>query len=82
MLACFHPRHAYADAPAADAAVNYDKRAPYPTVNLLRADQVDEAVEAGLTDGMLDRNQETLEAVGAETLRALYHDLAAPAEGE
>lgn len=82
MLVCFHPRHAYADAAAADAPVNFDKRAPYPIVNLLRTEQVDEYIDQGLTQDILERNEETLEAVGATQLLQLYRDIATSAAPE
>lgn len=76
MLACFHPKHAYADAFGGEEdPVNYDKRAPYPIVNILRTEVVDQAVLEGLTEGILDRNADTLEKVGVKELRRLYRDL-------
>lgn len=74
MLARFHPEHAWGDA-SPDDPVNFDKRAPYPIINLLRADQVDEYVEQGRTESILERNQHTLERVGYERLREMYKSL-------
>jgi uncharacterized protein len=75
MAARFHPEHAWADANSHDDPVNFDKRAPYPIVNLLRADDVDRYVGEGLTDGILERNSETLASVGSDKLRGLYDAL-------
>jgi hypothetical protein len=80
MLACFHPRHMYGDAAGEDAAVNFDKRAPYPVFNLLRAEQMEDYIDRGLADGILEKNKETLERLGSQRLLALYRDLIAPAD--
>lgn len=79
MLACFHRRHLYGDAIGPNAAVNFDKRAPYSTINLLRTEQVEEFIDQGLTQDVLQRNKETLEGVGSKQLLALYRDLLKPA---
>lgn len=74
MVAGFHPAHAWGGV-GDDDAVNFDKRAPYPIVNILRARVVDGLVEQGRTLGILERNQRTLESVGTEGLRRLYEGL-------
>lgn len=75
MLARFHPQHVWSDASEKDDPVNFDKRAPYPIINILRADQVDEYIDRGETDGILERNQRTLENLGSEKLKMLYQSL-------
>lgn len=76
MLACFHPDHCYGDSfGGAEDPVNWDKKAPYPIVNILRTEAVDAAVDEGLTDGILDRNADTLEKIGVHELRRLYREL-------
>jgi uncharacterized protein len=75
MAARFHPEHAWAGTSSVDDPVNFDKRAPYPTINLLRADDVDRYAGEGLTDGILERNVDTLAEIGTERLRGLYEAL-------
>lgn len=75
MLACFHPQHQWGDSESADDAINFDKRAPYPIINLLRAPEVDKYVEEGKTQRILERNQATLEHLGSEELKKLYRSL-------
>ena len=75
MLACFHPMHAWADALHHDDPVNFDKRAPFPIINILRTDQVDNVIEQGRTRGILQRNKETLLSVGTQRLKELYSSL-------
>jgi uncharacterized protein len=74
MIARFHPEHEWGNAED-DDPVNFDKRAPYPILNLLRADQVDEYIEQGRTADILDNNMRTLERLGTEKLRELYRSL-------
>lgn len=75
MVACFHPEHCWGDAESVHSAENFDKRAPYPVVNLLRFDQVSEYVDEGLTEDILDRNLETLRELGSEKLLDMYRNL-------
>lgn len=75
MLACFHPLHQWADTEGVDDAINFDKRAPYPVINLLRAGQVDQYVREGRTQGILERNQHTLQMLGVEKLKEMYGSL-------
>lgn len=72
MLACFHPQHEYHDC---EDALNYDKRAPYPVVNLLRAASVDEYVEQGRTQGILERNSRTLMRMGGAAVMHRFQRL-------
>ncbi|CAM9763325.1 unnamed protein product [Chrysoparadoxa australica] len=57
MLAAFHPGHTFAGLSPSDA-LNYEKRSPYPVLNILRAPQVDAYVEAGKTAGIAEHNEE------------------------
>lgn len=75
MLACFHPRHEWGDAAGCDDPVNFDKRAPYPIVNLLRAPDVDKYAEQGLTQNILENNRQRLNRVGTQRLKQMYDDL-------
>lgn len=75
MLACFHPLHQWADTERVDDVINFDKRAPYPIINLLRAEQVDQYVNEGRTQGILERNQHTLQTLGVEKLKKMYNSL-------
>mmetsp|Transcript_19887 Transcript_19887/g.53563 ORF Transcript_19887/g.53563 Transcript_19887/m.53563 type:complete len:259 (-) Transcript_19887:142-918(-) len=80
MVVCFHPHHAWAGVPENDA-LNYEKRAPFPIVNLLRTTMVDKAIQAGLTVDIAERNQARLRLEGIEKLQAVYAQLRATAAG-
>lgn len=73
-VAWFHPEFEWGDADM-DEAVHFDKRAPYPTINLLRVDELEKYIEQGRTQHILERNQATLREVGVERMRALYRSL-------
>lgn len=77
MSAYFHPGYTF-EGEAQDAPLNFEKRAPYPTINLLRAPQVDEAVASGAAAQVAPRNEERLMREGGDGLRrafdALYDD--------
>lgn len=75
MLAYFHPQYTWADAKSEDDAVNFDKRSPYPVVNILRAPQVDQYVAEGRTQGIVDRNRQILEKMGSDRIRHLFKSL-------
>jgi len=70
-IASFHPAYQYAGN-AADDLANYVTRSPYPMLHLLREASVDRAV-AAFPDATLivDKNIETLRALGLEGLRRL-----------
>ncbi|KAJ8900904.1 hypothetical protein NDN08_000203 [Rhodosorus marinus] len=72
--AWFHPLAQW-DGTDDDDPVNYDKRAPYPVINLLRAEEVDAVVNSGATQGILDHNSTVLIEKGIHRLRELYADL-------
>ncbi|CAN0441872.1 unnamed protein product, partial [Ectocarpus sp. 12 AP-2014] len=59
LVACFHPRHAFHGLEQ-DDVLNYEKRSPHPTINLLRADMVDEYIAMGRTLGIAEHNERRL----------------------
>jgi hypothetical protein len=63
-IASFHPAYQFADT-APDDISNYTNRAPYPTLQLLREDSIDRAVEA-IPDAadIFEKNIDTLEQLG------------------
>lgn len=71
MIVAFHPEHTWGQLPD-DSPLHFDRRAPYPIINLLRARQVDEYANQGLTQTIVDQNGDTLLKVGFENLRRLY----------
>lgn len=75
MLAYFHPLHEWADTDDIDDAINFDKRSPYPVINLLRAPQVDTYIAQGRTQDILERNHNTLEKIGNDRIRQLFDGL-------
>lgn len=76
MLAYFHPLHEWGNVEDGEVeAVNFDKRAPLPVINLLRAKQVDRYVEEGKTEHIVEKNRRTLEKVGTERLEDMFRRL-------
>lgn len=74
MPAWFHPGNQW-HGTTKDDPLNYDKRAPYPVINLLRTPTVDSLIELGATSDILDNNSATLARVGIDYLRSLYAEL-------
>lgn len=74
MVVCFHPEHAWAGLPS-DDPVNYEKRAPFVIVNLLRTSMVDTAIATGKTADIGVRNEARLREEGIDAIRALYAGL-------
>ena len=73
-VASFHPDYRFAGADPDDMA-NASNRAPYPTLHLLREDSVSRAVEAFPDpDAIVERNERTLRALGADGWRKLLLD--------
>jgi uncharacterized protein len=65
-VASFHPRYQFAGTGPDDVG-NYTNRSPWPTLHLLREDSVSRAVAAFPDpDAIVERNIETLEALGRE----------------
>jgi Fe-S-cluster containining protein len=67
LVACFHPGHTFAGVDP-DDSLHWEKRAPYPVVNILRAAAVD-AAPASVTECIAENNAETLGQVTSEDLR-------------
>jgi len=65
-IASFHPDYQFADTDPNDIE-NYTNRSPYPTLQLLREDSIDRAVEA-IPDAaeIFEKNIETMEKLGHE----------------
>jgi hypothetical protein len=65
-IASFHPDYQFADTEP-DDITNCTNRAPYPTLHLLREASIAEAVKSDATaEGIYERNQATMRALGKE----------------
>jgi len=75
--AFFHPDWTF-DGLEPDSAVHFEKRAPFPVINLLRRAQLDAVVEAGLARGVVvnkqiaEHNVAALEREGFDKLKACF----------
>ena len=70
-LASFHPRYVF-DGCEADDAANLTNRAPYPTLHLLREDDITEALETYPNPEKIpERNMRVCRELGHDGLRAL-----------
>lgn len=70
-IASFHPHYRFAGT-TADAAENYTNRSPYPALHLLREADLEAAIgRYGPTQNIPQNNIRTLNALGAEHMRAL-----------
>jgi len=70
-VASFHPDYQFAGSEP-DAVENFTNRSPYPTLHLLREDNVSRAVDAYPDpDAIIERNVATLRALGADGWRKL-----------
>lgn len=67
-LASFHPAFQWAGL-ATEDPLNFEKRAPFPVLNLLRARRVREYADGESTKRIAGFNEDALVAAGAETLR-------------
>jgi len=74
LIACFHPQHTFAGLDE-DDPLHWEKRSPYPTINLLRAERVDEYAAEGLTQRIGENNDATLKAQGHTKLEALFKQI-------
>ncbi len=71
-VASFHPHYQFADADHDDVS-NFTNRAPFAILHILREDSVTRAVDAYPDiDSIYARNIETMRALSAEKLRALF----------
>ena len=71
-VASFHPQFQFEGVDADDIS-NATNRSPYPTLHLLREDSVERAIasDAGDAEKIVERNIETLRALGAAGWEAL-----------
>ena len=68
-VASFHPLYQFVGT-SADAAENYTNRSPYPTLHLLREENLERAIEGfPHPEKIPERNIRTLNELGAEHLR-------------
>lgn len=71
-IASFHPHYRFEGSPADDVA-NYTNRSPYPLLHVLREDSVAAAVARHPdTEGIPDRNIQTMRALSTDDLRRLF----------
>lgn len=80
-LATFHPGFQWADLPPAHS-LNYEKKAPFPTINLLRASRVREWADEMRTNSIGNNNEKVLESVGDEILEAEFRAIVELALGD
>lgn len=82
-LASFHPGFEWASVNEDEAEydfdnpVNFEKRAPFPTLNLLRADRVRQWADQRRTGAIAGANTVTLESMGGSKLRKQFDALTA-----
>ncbi len=70
-IASFHPDFQFAGTSKTDVT-NATNRAPYPTMHLLREDEVDRAVKAfPEAESIFEKNIDTLESLGIDGWKAL-----------
>ena len=74
LVACFHPEHTFAGLDDEDP-LHYEKRSPYPVLNLLRSSEVDKLIIEGLTANIADENARTLQQRGYDFLKDLCHKI-------
>ena len=73
-LAFFHPGFCWADTDFHDA-INYEKRSPFPTINLLRAKKVREYADSSKTRKIANANQESLTKLGSSSLQEIFANI-------
>jgi len=66
-LAFFHPGYCWSDTEF-DDPINFEKRAPFPTINLLRAARIREYANSDKTKKIANANLDSLENAGSKTL--------------
>ncbi len=71
-LASFHPDYQFADSKSTDQS-NYTNRSPYPLIHILRADELEKAIQSyGDTSKIYKRNIELLNKMSKEELDTYY----------
>ncbi|KAL3893136.1 MAG: hypothetical protein SGPRY_014437, partial [Prymnesium sp.] len=81
--AFFHPQWTFAEMDES-SVLHFEKRAPYPVINLLRRRQLDEVVQKGLDRGVIvnkqiaEHNAAALEREGLAALKACFQHLIKP----
>jgi hypothetical protein len=74
-VASFHPDYQFADTQADDAE-NYTNRSPYPILHLLREASLEKVIASTPDiDQIPQRNIETMNRLGAETLRSMLRQI-------
>ena len=73
-LAFFHPGFCWAETGFEDA-INYEKRSPFPTINLLRAKKVREYADSNKTQKIANANQESLMNLGSSRLQEIFANI-------
>lgn len=78
-LAGFHPNWTWAEG---DSSVDFEKRAPHPTISLVRRTAIEGAEH--ITEKIATDNQRTLEAIGADRLASKFASACgwAPSSGD
>jgi hypothetical protein len=66
-VATFHPNFQWAGTDTQDP-LNFEKRAPFPTINILRAAKIKKYANEGRTASIAESNKNKLEEVGFDTL--------------
>eukprot|EP01038_Epipyxis_sp_PR26KG_P011266 gene11266-15115_t len=74
-LAFFHPSFAWSDCDDFNDPMNFEKRAPFPTINLLRADKVRAYANEIKTVKIANRNKSSLENAGSLQLSNEFNDI-------
>lgn len=74
LIAAFHPTHCYHGMDE-DDALNFEKRAPYSTINILRTSLLDEHISQGRTANIPHHNKQILEKMGSDKLKQLYRSV-------
>lgn len=85
--AFFHPEWTFAGEPS-DSPLHFEKRAPHTVINLLRREQLEAVVEAGLLKGTVvnkkiaEHNARALQAEGYEALETVFRGLMQTGAGD
>eukprot|EP01040_Poterioochromonas_malhamensis_P011595 gene11595-12647_t len=67
-LACFHPQFEWADCPDFNDPLNFEKRAPFPTINILRSKRIRELASELKTRKIANHNSNILTSIGGQKL--------------